>query len=207
MLDPIGNNNTVYTMQLTDPPTGNAAMAGMAQESATFNKSLATVNQNVVALVLKAAEENNCQADQIVSPLIDHLIKRFQLPEPNRLQVSTAARNPNKPDDWLWDRWQEKHYKPFWSGKDCYYPKSQENVNKVILALHNQIRFDGTFTNCQNLPYVLDQFSLASVWECKDFLELSHLFSQTLKPLTPFIRQCIAAGLFTENFINELYAM
>ncbi|WBA80498.1 hypothetical protein [Endozoicomonas sp. GU-1] len=207
MLDPIGNNKTVYTMQLSDPPTGNAAMAGMAQESATFNKSLTTVKQNVVTLVLQAAEQNKCQADQIVSPLIDHLIERFQLPGPNRLQASTAERNPNKPDDWRWDLWQEKHYRPSWSGKDCYCPLSQEKVNKVILALHDQIRFDKSFTNCQNIPYVLDQFSLGSVRECTNFLELSQLFSQSLKPLTPFIRQCIAAGLFTENFINELYAM
>ncbi|MBO9480589.1 hypothetical protein [Salinisphaera sp. G21_0] len=214
MLDPTGNNDTVYTTPLTGPtsyntapPSYNAVMAEMAQESATFNQSLTTVNQKVDALVLTAAAENNCQAHQIVRPLIDHLIERFQLTVTQLQQVSTAARNPNEPDNWNWDQWQKKHYVPSWSGKDCFSPKSKEKVNRVILALHDQISSDGSFKTCQNLPYVKEQFGLGAAQESKDFLDLSQLFSQTLKPLTPFIRQCIAAGLFTKNFINKLYAM
>ncbi|USE37168.1 hypothetical protein [Endozoicomonas sp. SCSIO W0465] len=197
----------------TSPSTvsPNFAVAMKQIQHQRLNKQLSTAISEVEAIISERAMRCNCPKQDFVRLLTDYFVCYYQLPKPQLSTTSPTAQNPTAPDEWNWASWESKHYeqvpKSSKSSETGYAHKSREKKNQIIIELNSALGCDHRFKICKELSYVKNKIGEGILEGCNDMFELSNLLDQQLLSLTPLIHECIQAGLFTEEFINNLYSM
>ena len=203
-----------YPTQWTDPPPSyDTALEEIKQERGRFNQVSTTVTSGVDNpfldnTLLTGPKENDCHESYTpqgsVRPLDDYSVRQTQQPAPQLMSVSATSPKPTNPDEWDWNHWQHEYYIPSWLGPDCYSPRSKQTFFQIVHELSDEFESRNLFKD-RNLTSATKQFGTDAVNGCKCFLDISQLYHDNVKPLTPFIRECIENGLFTRDFINRLY--
>ncbi|USE37167.1 hypothetical protein [Endozoicomonas sp. SCSIO W0465] len=169
-----------------------------------------TVTGQVNAIISSGAMDDNCRPKDYAKSLVKkYLIKHYKLSASELLPISRTSQNPTDPDEWPWYEWQDRLYNEYASWpRDtiCYRFKSVEKRDKIrsMLISFGLNNFD-KFKACKNLDLLMSQFGARRVNRCNNTFELLDLYKHESIPITPLIRACIQKGLFTRDFINDLY--
>ncbi|WP_422447969.1 MULTISPECIES: hypothetical protein [unclassified Endozoicomonas] len=195
MLNPPGS------YRLPQSPDFNSYATAISEEDqGKFNDFVTKIIKTADDGIENAALELGCTPKQVVQPLSDYLIKHYSLSAPQDSRISTASKNPDNPDNWRWDLWEKKLYTP--KG----YFVSDEIERKISFAFDGEL-FGKKLQSCKDALPLMHVATPSSAYECKNGYAIVTKFCQNLKPITPLIRYCISKGMFSYEFINNLYKM
>ena len=170
-------------------------------EEARFNQAVTTSIHGIDAFISSAVSEFNCEPAKIAKELARYLISRYSLSETQVPTISTAPKNPTDPNDWEWNRWEEKHYK-HWGD---YYSFKSDDVQRNVHFAFGKHLIKRDLEKYKQIMLTMEIGMPSTVYDCDSGYDLAQVFYQGLKSITPFIQNCIQAGLLTKEFINELY--
>ncbi|WP_257263386.1 hypothetical protein [Endozoicomonas sp. ONNA2] len=174
-----------------------------------FNQVSTTVTSGIDNPVLKEPVENVCDEPyppQDFKPLVDFSVSLNQSPATQvRPAIATSPKHTD-PAGWDWDQWQHDHYKVTETGAGFYTQRSKEEFLQLKYKLLYKLECEDLFDKCKKiLTSPVQQIGMTAFQNCECFLDLSEQYHNNEKPLTPFILECYEKGLFTREFMNELY--
>ena len=206
------NYDRVYLEQWTDaPPSYNTVMEEIKEEGeeGRFNQVPTTVISGIDNPVLKEPVENVCDEPyppQDFKPLVDFSVSLNQSPATQVRPVIATSPKHTDPAGWNWEEWQFKHYMVAGTGAGFYTRRSKEKSLQLLHKLLYKLESNGLFEKCKKrLTSPVQQIGMTAFRNCECFLDLSELYHNNEKALTPFILECYEKRLFTREFMNELY--
>ena len=168
------------------------------EDQGEFNYRVTKIIDTAIDGIRNAAHEFGCKPDRIAKVLADYLIEHYSLSAPQDSMISTAPKNPDDPDNWRWDLWEERLYTP--QG----YFVSEEVRTKISFAFHDAL--DGEkLQSCKNMLPVMKVATASSAYDCDGGYDIVNKFCNNLKPITPLIRYCIQESMFSNEFFKELF--
>ncbi|MBO9496058.1 hypothetical protein J7438_18510 [Thalassotalea sp. G20_0] len=193
MLNPSGSYRPPQSPDFTS-----YAPAISEEDQGEFNKCVRKIINTADYGIKGAALEFGCTPKQVAQQLSDYLIKRYSLSAPQDSMISTAPKNPDNPDNWRWDLWEERLYTP--KG----YFVSDEIQTKISLAFLDALKGEN-LQSCKDVLPLMEVATISTAYDCKDGYDIVRKFCNNLEPITPLIRHCIRKSMFSNEFINNLF--
>ncbi|WP_257263704.1 hypothetical protein [Endozoicomonas sp. ONNA2] len=171
---------------------------GMDRE-AQFDQFMASAIPQAQAIVSDGDRLHGFNPTAIAKGLAEYFINHYSLSLPQVGSISTGPKNPTVPDMDAWKAWEDKHC--LYRGDTCSF--KSEKVKKNIYWVFEKHLTTEVLKGCRSVLTAM-KFYPSAVDSCTNAFNLTNLFYHGLKPMTPFITNCIQAGVFTEEFINDL---
>ncbi|MGI2027197.1 hypothetical protein [Endozoicomonas acroporae] len=170
------------------------------EDQGKFNYCVTKIIDTANDGIKYAALEFGCTPKQVAQQLSDYLIEHYSLSAPQDSMISTVPKNPDNPDNWRWDLWEKKLY----THEGCFV--SDKIERKISFAFEGEL-FGEKLQSCKDMLPVMHIATPSSAYECKGGYDIVNKFCENLEPITPLIRYCIKEGMFSNEFINNLFDM